>query len=208
MPRDYKDAANNKRGSGGLFSGAMPFMTGLSIGLLVAFVVFLVQSDQAYIPFWSKPAGVNDRPAPAADRPAPPAEPPADEMAALPVPKFDFYNILPNKEINISEWEAEEQPAQQPLPPDEQGVYILQVGSFKQLEAADQVKAQLALLGVMAEIQRVVINGQDTIYRVRAGPYTETGKLNQERQRLLDNNLEFMLLKLQTDDPRVDKSEG
>lgn len=191
-----------------MLTGAMPFVTGLAIGLLVAFAVYLVQSDQAYIPFWSKQAGSELRPEPAGDRVAPTSDPPADEMAGLPAPKFDFYNILPNKEINISEYEAVEQPTQQPLPPDDQSVYILQVGSFKQLEAADQVKAQLALLGVLADIQRVVINGQDTVYRVRVGPYTDLEKLNQERQRLLDNNLEFMLLKLQADDPRAGKSEG
>ena len=71
------------------------------------------------------------------------------------------------------------------------------------MEAADQVKAQLALIGVTADIQRVVINGQDTLYRVRVGPYSDQQKLNDARLRLQENKLEFMLLKLQADDPRV-----
>jgi cell division protein FtsN len=110
---------------------------------------------------------------------------------------------LPNKEINISEWVAEDQSLPVSVNTGENSVFILQVGSFKQLEAADQVKAQLALLGIQADIQRVVINGQDTRYRVRVGPYADQSKLDQERRRLQENNLEYMLLKLQADDPRL-----
>ena len=118
-------------------------------------------------------------------------------------PQFDFYNILPNKEINISEWIAEDQTLGNAVSENDNSVYLLQVGSFNQLEAADQVKAQLALLGIVADIQRVVINGQDTRFRVRVGPYADQKKLNQERRRLQENNLEYMLLKLQADDPSI-----
>ena len=83
---------------------------------------------------------------------------------------------------------------------DQSDLYILQVGSFKQFEAADQVKAQLALLGISADIQRVVINGQDTRYRVRVGPHKNTAEFNNQRKRLLENNLDFMVLKLSADD--------
>jgi cell division protein FtsN len=202
MPKDFKNAAKRKEAGDGPVAAAMPFTAGLAIGLFVAFIVYLIQGDGAYIPFATKPeeAAVSaDTP----ERTMAPTTDPAGTTAGLPGPKFDFYNILPNKEINISEWVAEEQTMQTPVPADDNSVYILQVGSFKQLQAADQIKAQLALLGVMADIQRVVINGQDTIYRVRVGPYSDQEKLNQERQRLLENNLEFMLLKLQADDPRA-----
>lgn len=219
MARDYKNAAQKKQAPASRASAVLPFITGLSIGLFVAFIVFLNQSDGSYLPFQSKqPPAV-----PTPDTQAPVTSQPTS-IPALPAPTFDFYNILPNKEINISEWVAEEvtvpdttstqsdqeSPLQQnnivattPFPMEENSVYILQVGSFKQLEAADQVKAQLALLGVMADIQRVVINGQDTLYRVRIGPYGDADQLNQARLRLQQNNLEFMLLKLQADDPRA-----
>jgi cell division protein FtsN len=219
MARDYKNAAQKKEAPSSRAGAVLPFISGLSIGLLVALIVFLNQSDGSYLPFQAKPSAT----APVPDILTPAARQ-AASMPALPAPTFDFYNILPNKEINISEWVAEEVtvqeppstqldeegPSQQntivattPFPMEENSVYILQVGSFKQLEAADQVKAQLALLGVMADIQRVVINGQDTLYRVRIGPYGDAEQLNQARLRLQQNNLDFMLLKLQADDPRA-----
>ena len=79
-------------------------------------------------------------------------------------------------------------------------MYVLQVGSFKEFEAADEVKAELALLGVPADIQRVVINGQDVRHRVRIGPYKSVTKLQEARDRLIENDLDFMLLKLKMDD--------
>ena len=90
-------------------------------------------------------------------------------------------------------------------PEDVNSVYILQVGSFKQIKAADQVMAQIAIVGVTADIQRVVINGQDSLYRVRVGPFTDQQKLNEARSRLQQNNIKFILLKLQADDPRASK---
>ena len=193
MSRDYKNVPRDKnaaRPAGGI----LPFLSGLAVGVLAAFILFLNLSDSSYRPF-------QPRQAPAAG--AAEAQAPAAAVEARaetpPLPKFDFYNILPNKEINISEWVAEEQTLPPAAAGDPEGVYILQVGSFRQLDAADQVKAQLALLGISADIQRVVINGQDTRYRVRIGPYKDQKQLNQERARLQENNLEYMLLKLQAE---------
>ncbi len=74
------------------------------------------------------------------------------------------------------------------------------MGSFKEYKAADQTRAKLALIGIKAEIQRVVINGQDSIHRVRIGPYKDQKKLKDIRQRLMENELEFMLLTLRLED--------
>ena len=79
-------------------------------------------------------------------------------------------------------------------------MFVLQVGSFKQFEAADEIKAKLALMGVTADIQRVVINGQDVRHRVRIGPYKNSNQLKQAKDRLLANDLDFMLLKLKMED--------
>ena len=103
------------------------------------------------------------------------------------------------REINISEWIAENQDKDKPLP-DESSLYVFQVGSFKDYESADQVKAQLALIGIKADIQRVVINGQDSRHRVRIGPYKDQKILKDIRQRLNSNGLDYMLLKLRLED--------
>ncbi len=195
MPRDYKHTPREHKQPGTKTGNLLPFITGLVLGLFVAFIVYLNQAGYQYNAF-------RDSGETTAETPAAPEKESSDKASSLlPGPKFDFYNILPNREINISEWIADEPAA--PRTKDRQdsgGVYLLQVGSFRQFDAADQVKARLALLGIVADIQRVVINGQDTRYRVRVGPYTDHDKLETERRRLRENGLEYMLLELKTED--------
>ena len=105
-------------------------------------------------------------------------------------------------EVNVSEWEAEDDgdiEEQADLGNENIGIYILQIGSFKQFDAADEVKAKLAFMGISAEIQRVVINGKGIRHRVRVGPYADSEKLSRIRRQLNENNLSYMLLKLQSE---------
>jgi len=95
----------------------------------------------------------------------------------------------------MSEWEADS-PAAGIEDPSADKLFILQVGSFKTTEAADQIKAQLALLGIEANVQRVVINGQDVVHRVRIGPFKDKKTFEDTRQRLIANDLDFVVLKL------------
>lgn len=195
MTRDYKkNVARRKSDAPPLMQSVMPFVTGLVIGLFVAFIVYLkehqsprqlAETPEMLVENKTEKTAVADSEMP--------------EKAELPEPQFDFYQILPNMEVNVSEWEANDEKPAEPLS-GEDGVYILQVGSFEQYEAADEVKANLALLGISAEIQRVVINGKDIRHRVRVGPYKDLDKLQQARDRLLTNNLDYMLLKLKLDD--------
>lgn len=193
MTRDYK---HRKRKSGrdkksaSATDAILPFLTGLSIGLFVAFIVYL--KGLSY-PGDGNVADTGSTPDTTLEKP----EASTDSTATT--PQFDFYKILPSMKVNVSEWEAEDKQDSGALSEDT-GVYILQVGSFEQYEAADEVKARLALLGISADIQRVVINGKDIRHRVRVGPYREQKKLNETRQRLLANGLDFMLLKLNIND--------
>ncbi|MBI2970474.1 MAG: SPOR domain-containing protein [Gammaproteobacteria bacterium] len=198
MPRDYKNAGT-KKGTGPVEGGGgfLSFLSGLSIGLLVAFAVLIYQFP-SHLPGYDAP------PATAAATPeknARPAAPGPEKNPAVPQPTFDFYHILPNREVNISEWVAEESDTTR-KGASNGGVYILQVGSFKTFDAADQIKAQLALLGMEADIQRVVINGQDIRHRVRLGPYRDTQVFEETRRRLLENDLDFMVLKLKIEENR------
>lgn len=189
MARDYKKAANGKAaGSGGGIDSFLSFFGGLSVGLLVAFGIFLYQ----YLAPALQPAA-DAEPVPV---PSPAAE--SKAKAATPAPTFDFYQILPSREVSLSEWvEESPQPNASATAAAEQGLFILQVGSFKTFEAADQQKAELALLGIDADIQRVVINGQDIRHRVRLGPYSDPQSLDNARRQLLSHKLDFMLLRLQ-----------
>ncbi len=224
MARDYKNTPKNKRksgDSGGGISGILTFAAGLITGLCVVIVMYLLDT----IPDLDRLETQPNSPPPALIEEPAESEPEQPEKASEPEqstgPKFDFYTILPEMEVSVPEWEASppplpsESPAEPeteaeaaaeaepedspPAPPVEDDRYILQIGSFRQPDEADRVKAKLALLGLNTEIQRVVIDGGDVWHRVRAGPYQNAEALNQARQRLIDNNIDFMLLKLKHD---------
>ena len=192
MAQDYKHVSRAK-GPGakaGKSSAVLPFLAGLSIGLLIAFAVFLYhyqgllrgEAPQISVHNAVQPAGTDAQ----SEAPEPAAEPPA--------PTFDFYQILPNREVSMSEWE--ETPAADAVDPSADRLFILQVGSFKTTEAADQIKAKLALIGIEADVQRVVINGQDVVHRVRIGPFKSRQTFEETRQRLIANDLDFVVLNL------------
>jgi cell division protein FtsN len=195
VPRDYKNIKKKPATPvKNRFSNMLSFITGLSIGLFAAVIVYFyehnatIENNNTLLvtePVTEEITSVKD-----------------ESIAQLPEPQFDFYQILPNKEVNISEWESveEEDVASTNSKSPEPVMFVLQVGSFKQYQSADEIKAKLALMGVTADIQRVVINGQDVRHRVRVGPYKNTDKLQQARDRLLANDLDFMLLKLKMED--------
>ena len=194
MARDYKHRP--KRRPPPLkerFSHALSFLTGLCLGLFVAVIVYF-KASSAGIEVHNPLLGETDKmaaPGRDASRPAP--EKPAG-------PELEFYRVLPGKEVNIPERAS---PAAAPARPDrpaEPALFVLQVGSFREYAAADQIKARLALAGVRADIQRVVINGQEVRHRVRVGPYTNAKELQQARQRLAAHDLDFVLLKLERED--------
>jgi hypothetical protein len=196
MTRDYKKIARNKNGKTAKvhLHPVMPFITGLVIGLFVAFIVYL-KEHQSVVQIDHSPELLVQN---IGNSIIPDTE--IIEKTEIPEPQFDFYQILPNMEVNVSEWEADDEKQSDHITAEDAGVYILQVGSFEQYDAADEVKARLALLGVSADIQRVVINGRDIRHRVRVGPYKDPEKLQEARDRLQDNNMDFMVLKLKVDD--------
>ena len=186
MPKDYKNIKSKRKTNSVNTNQLKYFFSGLAIGLCVAIIVYFYQQDLGQQTGIVQPEVTVEGP-----------EPDLELADDTPPPSFDFYEILPNMEVSVSEWEAEEDVEEQAEPSHEKsGIYILQIGSFKQYDAADEVKAKLALLGITADIQRVVINGKDIRHRVRIGPYAESDKLSIVRQQLTDNNLNYMLLKL------------
>lgn len=193
MPKDYKNIRQKKSRTGSVSNQAKSFFAGLTVGLCVALVVYFYQFDIDHQTQLVTPKVTVEQP----------PEPTPDPVDDTPPPSFDFYQILPSMEVNVSEWEAEEESEnlQEESTPDndQPGVYILQIGSFKQFDAADEVKAKLALMGISADIQRVVINGKDIRHRVRVGPYGDSEKLANVRQQLSKNNLDYMLLKLKSE---------
>jgi len=162
----------------------LPFITGLCMGLFIAFVIYLKGSHTTS----TETSEISAIEAQTLDQ---------EEIAAE-KPTFDFYTILPEREVKVPEWE----------PPKEKtstgqevntGAYVFQVGSFQKHSDADRVKAKLAMLGFPVAIQRVVINGQKVWFRVRVGPYKDSSKLNGVRSRLSANNMDYILLRIKED---------
>lgn len=89
--------------------------------------------------------------------------------------RFDFYTMLPSmKEEELVNEEAQTQKQQ----------YIIQVGSFRDLIQAEELKAQLALLGFEASIQTIKITDKDMWYRVYMGPFKAKEMALQKQQQI------------------------
>ena len=67
------------------------------------------------------------------------------------------------------------------------GHYILQVASFRRMQEADGLKAQLTLLGFSPVVQTVAIDSDEKWHRVRIGPYADRDSLESARVRLRAN---------------------
>lgn len=208
MARDYKNRSSRKGDAGGSrFHSLVIFLAGAVTGLCAAIILYLINGipaldsvlDQRSRSVSMATEKTTDK---KRERPA------KTGKKTAPTPKFDFYTILPEMEVSVPEWEGDSskddqadgsQTTREQLALEDDQRYILQVGSFRQPDEADRVKAQLALIGIEAQIQRVVIDGGDVWHRVRVGPYQSTTSLHQTRERLIENDIDFMLLKLKQD---------
>ena len=86
-------------------------------------------------------------------------------------------------------------PADAPASAPAATIYVLQVGAFRTEPEADKLRAQLALLGVEAKIQKNVVDDKDTWFRVRVGPIKDEAELARLRARLDENKIKFMTLR-------------
>jgi len=126
----------------------------------------------------------------------------SDEVApATGEPKkspYDFFTVLPEMEVVVPEQELSEksQPQNTPERPADNSSYILQVGSFRQSQDAEQMKARLALQGITAGIQTVTVNGA-TWHRVRVGPVSGARQAEDMRNKLSNSGIDSLVMKNQ-----------
>ena len=112
-------------------------------------------------------------------------------------PRYDFFTVLPEMEVVVPEQELSRkaEPAADTTPASTQDSYILQVGSFRSAADDEQMKARLALLGSMANVQTVTVNGQ-TWHRVRIGPFKGARMADEKRRMLSDNQIDTLVMKV------------
>ncbi len=192
MTRDYKNtpkpgaAAKKKPKAPAPTPGWVWMLAGLAIGLFVALLVYL--KDFSAAQDGAAPVVERGRPAEPAEKPAPKAEPESAHK-----PRFDFYNLLPEMEVLIPDQELA---AEREKEPAEKVVYYLQAASFRRFEEADRLRAQLALMNIESQIQRVTVNDTSTWHRVRIGPFTSARKMDKVRGRLRAANIDPIVLKV------------
>jgi cell division protein FtsN len=180
---------------------------GLVVGMLVsAGVVWYLNRSPA--PF----AGTNRTlPRPEnAPAPAPLALPgkPGDPIpeTSPDKPRFDFYKILPGNSDtlpaptrpgNASTAPTAAAPAPKPDVPAKDILpepLFLQTGSFQTASDADGQKARLAMMGIEAAIQQVMV--QDKVwYRVRIGPFKKSDDLAAVRSGLARQGIQANTVK-------------
>ena len=191
-------------------------LSGLALGAVI--IGYVLMGDQ-----WRSKLG--NLPHPNPDAQAPASNTSADDSIVddtpavvpdKPKPKYDFYTLLPEKEVVIPDAElAEEARAEARKSATNPPVsaasttaaavtttttpavatavakgdrYLLQAGAFRGSDEADALKAQIALTGEIARIESAQINGT-TVYRVRMGPYATASSLAAAKQALISHGI-------------------
>jgi cell division protein FtsN len=181
--RDYKKTS--RRGLD--LSRHREFGYGLLVGVVLAGVAF------AYLGNARHAKEASDVPRPQPDRTLP-ADPDAtgDGEAAK---KYDFYEMLPNFEVVVPEKDKDVKRDIPTAKIERPGVYVLQVGSYRNEADADRVARQLVMLGVPAKVQRVAVD-TDVWLRVRIGPISNLDELNRVRKQLETADVDALLIRV------------
>jgi hypothetical protein len=166
------------------------FGYGLFAGALLTAVAFTGLGHR------HKPADSPDAPRPDPHRAAARADLEAAGGSGKPSEKYDFYQMLPNFEVVVPEKDKDvkrDLPAAAKI--ERPGVYVLQAGSYRNEADADRVRAQLALQGVDAKVQRVAVDA-DVWHRVRIGPVSNLDELNKLRRQLQAADVDALVIRV------------
>ncbi len=182
--RDYKSGKGRPVNLGRL----REFGVGTLVGLILATAAFIYMSGKREAAHDTAEA---PRPEPGRVAPADP-----DGAPASAAEKYTFYDRLPNFEVVVPEKDKDvkrDLPATAPV--ERPGVYVLQAGSYRNQADADRVRAQLALQGIDATVQRVAVD-TDVWHRVRIGPVTKLEQLNKLRKQLQAADVDALVIRV------------
>jgi cell division protein FtsN len=200
MPTDYKSRVTRKQKKS--LPGYMWLLSGLAIGLFVAFIIYLDKQPENDKDFGTavqqeleklkKQANKTPAESSKADK-----KPDSKEKKEQ---KFNFYTILPELEVLIPESETRPPETKNKTTAEAKSSktskqYVLQVGSFQNLGDAEKLKANLAFLGLEASIQHVTVNKQ-AWHRVRTGPYRDRQQLYNNQKLLKQNDIDAISMEL------------
>ncbi len=196
MARDYKHSGQGKRHSKrGYYDGPQSISLWkwmLITALIISFVVFLVYLRSG--PKQAQP----DSQAVTQTIPVPPTpektvvKPEVKVEPGPAIPRFDFYTILPEKEVVVPDYEIGTRTREERVGQGKESSYILQAGSFKEFKDADNMKAKLALMGIESRVEKAKV-GDATWYRVKMGPLSKMSSVSSIRARLRQNGIDVVV---------------
>ena len=185
--RDYKSTQRRSPD----FRRLREFGYGVLGGIVLTSMAFVYLGGTA-----RRTADSADAPRPEPHRAAPADADSGGVGAGRTAEKYDFYQMLPNFEVVVPEKDKDvkrDPPAAAKI--ERPGVYVLQVGSYRNEADADRVRAQLALQGVTARVQRVAVDA-DVWHRVRIGPITNLDELNKVRRQLRAAEVDALVIRV------------
>lgn len=146
---------------------------GMVIGVSIAGIVawYLVKKNPAT---FNQPSVAREMPKPLPQIVVP--QPKSTEPAAASEQRFEFYKVLPDKSETAATTTVTRPAASKP--PVDVTPYLVQAGSFQNVEDAEKLKARLALGGFEASIVSVNIPEKGLWHRVRLGPFAGLSAAN------------------------------
>jgi cell division protein FtsN len=184
--RDYKSSQHRALG----LRGVREFCWGALAGALLTAMAFSWLGNR------HKPSDAPEAPRPDPHRSARAADAEAAGATGKPSEKYDFYEMLPNFEVVVPEKDKDvkrDLPAAAKI--ERPGVYVLQAGSYRNESDADRIRAQLALQGISAKVQRVAVDA-DVWHRVRIGPINSLDELNKLRRQLQAADVDALVIRV------------
>jgi cell division protein FtsN len=166
------------------------FVFGMVFGLLIALGVALFVS-KSQLPF----SGAETQGAIPNVSPGPGNSPP-DPNSAI----YGKANANPGNIVAVDPFQQGTEPQSgdntpiQQADPVVQTIYFLQLGSFRNREDAEQLRAQLAFVGTESEIAVGEVNG-NVVNRVRVGPFGSANEAYQARIPLTKGGFEATVVK-------------
>ncbi len=192
MARDYAKRPKKRKKAKKTIGSWVWLLTGLMIGLVLAAVAYL----KLIVPTSTGPSKsifISSSKDNAAKQ--------ATGKSQSSKPKFDFYTLLPEMQVEVPEAEIapskdKPQVAQSPASKAiDAAKYRLQLASFKKFDEADSMKARLALEGIFVEIQTVKLDSGQTWYRVRTTQFNDRDDALDLQKNLQRQAISSMLLK-------------
>ncbi len=196
--------------------GWLWLLTGVALGLFVAFLYHLAQIQQ----------GAPKAPAMHQTDTEQATESTDNNEQEKDLPEFDFYAVLPKMEEVIPNHDKEQDDAasesdsnetdtssddsgdtssetvadtSQPTPAqpaDGSGRFLLQAGSFRNEDSAQRLRAEFTLQGFDVKVQPGKLDSGEVWYRVMIGPFNSKSALRQAQRKLAAEDVDTLAIHL------------